>query len=185
MKMKKSNNRLFLFRVLGEKVDAKKMMHLTEFGVSHEAESEQDDTMDGSFTTGDTFTSTISGTAKMAHNDPFADEVEDATVDRVPYEAWEIEEKVKDPDSAEPKFKAKYYQGYFNSYDLTGEVNGVDEYEMEFGVYGRYQRGYTAIPDSVEQALAKAGYRFHEAIASDFADDGLAEIPQAAEPVIE
>lgn len=38
--MKNSNDRIILFRKAGEKVDATKMLFLTEYGLSHEADTD-------------------------------------------------------------------------------------------------------------------------------------------------
>ena len=65
-------------------------MLLTEYGLSHEADTDTEDTMDGSYNTGGSVESTMSGTAKMFYGDDFADEIEDAVVDRVLYEAWKL-----------------------------------------------------------------------------------------------
>ncbi len=46
--------------------------------------------MDGSYNTGGSVESTMSGTAKMFYGDDFADEIEDAVVDRVLYEAGKL-----------------------------------------------------------------------------------------------
>ena len=67
---------------------------LTEYGLSHEADTDTEDTMDGSYNTGGSVESTMSGTAKMFYGDDFADEIEDAVVDRVLYEAWEVESRI-------------------------------------------------------------------------------------------
>ncbi len=59
-----------------------KCFFLTEYGLSHEADTDTEDTMDGSYNTGGSVESTMSGTAKMFYGDDFADEIEDAVVDK-------------------------------------------------------------------------------------------------------
>ena len=178
MDKKDSKFRLYLFRKLGEAVDATRMMWMTEFELSHETDTDTEDTMDGSYSTEGSTSTTATATAKMAYGDTFADEVEDATVDKTPYEMWEIESKIEGTGENAGRFKAKYFQGKFNKFTLKGETGGVDEYELEYGVNGRFQRGYATIPQVVVDQLAKVGYRFHDTVKSDFADDGLATIPQ-------
>ncbi|MGW7931877.1 phage major tail protein, TP901-1 family [Staphylococcus xylosus] len=178
MKMKHGNERLILFRKLGQKIDASKLLYLTEYGLSHEADSDTENTMDGSYTTGGSVESSLSGTAKLAYGDTFADEIEDAVVDRIAYEAWEIESKIPGTGENANKFKAKYFQGYHNKFELKAEVDGVDEYEYEYAVSGRFQRGYATLPETVTKKINASGYRFHNTTKDDPADDGLATIPQ-------
>lgn len=45
MNPKKSKDRLYLFRRLGEAVDADRMMFMTEFELSHETDTDSEDTM--------------------------------------------------------------------------------------------------------------------------------------------
>lgn len=178
MGKKKSKDRLFLLRVAGQKIDAQKMMFLTEYSVSHEADSEKEDTMDDSYSTSGSLESTISATSKMDYSDPLIDEIEDAVRDGVPYEMLEIESKLEGTGDNKGKFKAKYYQGNFKKFESKGEVNGVDEYEMEYAVYDKYKRGFATIPDVVQRKLQAVGYKFHNTTADDPANDGLVAIPQ-------
>lgn len=180
MNPKKSKDRLYLFRRLGEAVDADRMMFMTEFELSHETDTDSEDTMDGSFSTDGATKSTATATAKMVYGDPFADEIEDAVVDKTAYEMWEIESKIEGTGGDSGKYKAKYFQGKFNKFTLKGESGGNDEYELEYGVWGRYQRGYASIPNQIEKELEENGYKFHNTTADDPANDGLADnIPQS------
>lgn len=178
MDKKDSKFRLYLFRKLGEAVDATRMMWMTEFELSHDTDTDTEDTMDGSYSTEGSTSTTATATAKMAYGDTFADEVEDATVDKTPYEMWEIESKIEGTGENAGRFKAKYFQGKFNKFTLKGETGGVDEYELEYGVNGRFQRGYATIPDEVEQKLDANGYKFHNTTADDPATENLESIPQ-------
>lgn len=174
----KSNEMLLLFRICGKKVDATKLMFGKEFSLSHEVDSDSEDTFDGKFETGGSSESTISYTAKMSRKDTFADEVEDATLDKVAYEGWIIDSKVPGDGKDKDKFKARYFQGHFKKFEMKGEVGGINEYETEFKVFARMQRGFATIPETVKNALDKIGYKFHDTVKSDYADDGLASIPQ-------
>lgn len=178
MDKKNSKDRLYLFRKLGEAVDANRLMWMTEFELSHETDNDSEDTMDGSYTTEGAVESTATATAKMVYGDPFADEVEDAVVDKTAYEMWEVESLIKGTGNDSNKCKAKYFQGKFNKFTLKGEAGGVDEYELEYGVWGRFQRGYATIPENVYSKLENAGYKFHNTTKDDPAKDGLASIPQ-------
>lgn len=174
----KSNDMLLLFRICGKKVDATKLMFAKEFSLSHEVDSDSEDTFDGTFETGGSSESTISYTAKMSRKDTFADEVEDATLDKVAYEGWIIDSKVPGEGDKKSKFKARYFQGYFKKFEMKGEVGGVNEYETEFKVFARMQRGFATIPSEIKIALTKMGYIFHNTTKDDPATDGLASIPQ-------
>ena len=61
-----------------------------------------------------------------------------------------------------------------SKFKRKGETGSVEEYEVEFAVHDKYQRGYATIPTEVKEKLAKVGYRFHNTTKDDFADDGLA-----------
>ncbi|SUK87511.1 phage major tail protein, TP901-1 family; phi 11 orf39 [Staphylococcus aureus] len=67
----------------------------------------------------------------------FADEIEDAVVDRVLYEAWEVESRIPGKNGDATKFKAKYFKVSTINFELKAEANGIDEYEYEYGVNGR------------------------------------------------
>lgn len=178
----KSNEMLLLFRICGKSVDATKLMFGKEFSLSHEVDSDSEDTFDGKFETGGSSESTLSYTAKMSRKDVFADEVEDATLDKLAYEGWLIDSKVPGDGENKEKYKARYFQGYFKKFEMKGEVGGINEYETEFKVFARMQRGFATIPETVKNALDKIGYKFHDTVKSDPAEDGLASIPQ---PVVD
>lgn len=174
----KSVETLLLFRECGKKVDATKLMFGKEFSLSHEVDSDTEDTFDGKFETGGSSESTLSYTAKMSRKDQFADEVEDATLDKLAYEGWIIDSKYPGEDENKDKFKARYFQGYFKKFELKGEVGGINEYETELKVFDRMKRGFATIPEEVQTVLSKIGYRFHNTTKDDPANDGLAPIPQ-------
>ncbi|WP_256083398.1 phage tail tube protein, partial [Staphylococcus aureus] len=92
--------------------------------LSHEAYTDTENTMDGSYNTGGSVESTMSGTAKIFYDDDFADEIEDAVLDRVLYEAWEVESRIPGKNGEATKFKAKYFQGFHNKFELKAEANG-------------------------------------------------------------
>lgn len=174
----KSIETLLLFRVCGQKVDAKKMMFGKEFSFGHEVDGDTEDTFDGSFATGGSSETTLSYTAKMSRKDKFSEEVEDATLDKVAYEGWIVDSQVVGENENANKYKARYFQGHFKKFEMKGEVGGINEYETEFKVYSRMQRGYATLPSDVKTVLDKMGYKFHDTVASDPATDGLAKIPQ-------
>lgn len=177
---KQSQDRLYLFRKCGEKTDATKMMFMTEFENELENDFDIEETMDGSYTSDGSLENTLSATAKANYDDPLCDEFEDAVRDKIAYEVWEVESQIEGEKADKGKFKAKYHQGRFKKFKRKGETGSVEEYEVEFAVHDKYQRGYATIPNEVKEKLAKVGYRFHNTTKDDFADDGLATkaIPQ-------
>ncbi|TJY13997.1 phage major tail protein, TP901-1 family [Staphylococcus chromogenes] len=176
MAIKQGTDELFLIRKLGDAKDANKVMWITELERETERDSDTEATVDGSVASGGSLESTVSGTAYMDNNDPLSDEIEDATEDGTPYETWVINKKVK---NAQGKYKAEYRQGYWNSITRTNEADSIAEFEWEYGVYGKKQRGFATLPPAIE--ANKAAYGFHDTIAADPADDGLADIPQPTE----
>lgn len=173
MAIKQGTDELFLIRKLGDAKDANKVMWITELERETERDSDTEATVDGSVASGGSLESTVSGTAYMDNNDPLSDEIEDATEDGTAYETWVINKKVK---NAQGKYKAEYRQGYWNSITRTNEADSIAEFEWEYGVYGKKQRGFATLPAAIE--ANKAAYGFHDTVASDPADDGLADIPQ-------
>ena len=115
----------------------------------------------------------------MNQDDTLCDEIEDATEEDVPYELWVINKKVK---NSEGKYKAEYRQGYWNSIDRTNDADDIAEFETEFGVYLKKKRGWATLPEQIEKN--KAAYGFHDTVAADPANDGLAseDIPQPNQP---
>ncbi|MFI3545162.1 phage major tail protein, TP901-1 family [Mammaliicoccus sciuri] len=167
MKKANSNDALLLFRECYQKVDANKLMLATEYGVSHERDSDTESTMDGSYSTGGSLESVLSYTAKMAQKDQFSEEVEDDVLDGVRYEAWDINSMYEGTGENVGKYRARYFQGYFKKFEKSGEADGVDEYETEFAVDGRMQRGWATIPRSIANAVKNSSYKFHDTLKSD------------------
>ena len=113
----------------------------------------------------------------MDQKDTLCDEIEDATEDDTPYELWVINKRVQ---NSEGKYKAEYRQGYWNNITRTNEADGIAEFETEYRTYLKKVRGWATLPQAIEEN--KAAYGFHDTVASDPADDGLADsIPQPTE----
>lgn len=177
MPTKQGTDELVLIRKVGDKKDANKVMLVTELERETEKDRDTEATFDGSVNSGGTLESTVTINCYMDQKDTLCDEIEDATEDDTPYELWVINKRVRNEDG---KYKAEYRQGYWNSITRTNEADGIAEFETEFGVYLKKQRGYATLPQAIE--TNKAAYGFHDTIAADPADDGLAEsIPQPTE----
>lgn len=178
MAIKQGTDELILLRPVGAKEDADKVMWITQMERETEKDRDTEATMDGSVNSGGSLESTVTWTCYMNHDDTLADEVEDATEEDTPYEVWVINKRVQ---NSQGKYKAEYRQGYFNSITRSNEADGIAEFEVEYGVYMRKIRGWATLPSVIEQN--KAQYGFHDTIASDPANDGLAEsMPQPNEP---
>ncbi|MDW4411617.1 phage major tail protein, TP901-1 family [Staphylococcus saprophyticus] len=172
MAIKQGTDELALVRKLGDATEANKIMWVTELERETERDSDQEATVDGSVSSGGTRESTVTITSYMDVDDELSDEIEDAAEDAVPYELWIINKKVQ---NEEGKYKAEYRQGHFNSITRTNEADSIAEFETEFGVYAKKQRGFASLPEIVEQN--KTAYGFHDTTAEDPADDGLADLP--------
>ncbi|MEJ7218747.1 phage major tail protein, TP901-1 family [Staphylococcus gallinarum] len=177
MAVKQGTDELVLVRKAGEAVDADKVMWLTEIERETERDSDSEATMDGSVNSGGSTESTVSLKSYMDVDDTLCDDIEDATEDATPYETWVINKKVKNDEG---KYKAEYRQGTWNSITRTNEADSIAEFETEFGVFGKKQRGWATLPKVIEEN--KTAYGFHDTVASDPADDGLVDIPQPNEP---
>ncbi|MCI2948333.1 phage major tail protein, TP901-1 family [Staphylococcus caledonicus] len=172
MAIKQGSDELALIRKLGEAKEADKIMWITELERETERDTDNEATVDGSVSSGGTRESTVTITSYMDVDDELSDEIEDAAEDAVPYELWIINKRVQ---NEEGKYKAEYRQGHFNSITRTNEADSIAEFETEFGVYAKKQRGFASLPEIVEQN--KAAYGFHDTTADDPANDGLADLP--------
>jgi len=172
MAIKQGSDELALIRRLGDAVDADKIMWITELERETERDTDNEATVDGSVSSGGTRESTVTITSYMDVEDELSDEIEDATEDATPYELWIINKKVQNSDG---KYKAEYRQGHFNSITRTNEADSIAEFETEFGVYAKKQRGFASLPEIIEQN--KQAYGFHDTLESDPANDGLANAP--------
>ncbi len=181
MAIKQGSDELALIRRLGDAKEADKIMWITELERETERDTDNEATVDGSVSSGGTRESTVTITSYMDVDDELSDEIEDAAEDATAYELWIINKRVK---NEEGKYKAEYRQGYFNSITRTNEADSIAEFETEFGVYAKKQRGWASLPKIVEQN--KEAYGFHDTSADDPANDGLANaeddnIPQPDE----
>ena len=176
MPQKSGKDELVLLRILGEKVDAEKVMLVTEHSRPTEKDKDSVETMDGSISAGGSLESEVKFTAHMDVQDKLSDEIEDAVEDDIAYELWFINRQVK---NTEGKYKAEYRQGYFTSFERKNEADGIAEYEAEYAVFGKKKRGYATLPKLIEDN--KLAYGFHDTVKADPANDGLASIPQPTE----
>jgi len=93
----------------------------------------------------------FSATSIAANGDPHLDEMDQAFDDASIVEVWEIDkaEKGKEP-TTQDKYKAKYLRAYLTSFSYEPNSEDALELSMEFGVFGKPQKGYATLTD--EQA---------------------------------
>ena len=89
----------------------------------------------------------LSATSIAANGDPHLDEMDQAFDDAAILEVWEIDKAEKGSDG---KYKAKYLRAYLTSFSYEPNSEDALELSMEFGVFGKPQKGYATLTD--EQA---------------------------------
>lgn len=93
----------------------------------------------------------LSATSIAANGDPHLDEMDQAFDDAAILEVWEIDKAEKGTDAANTgKYKAKYLRAYLTSFSYEPNSEDALELSMEFGVFGKPQKGYATLTD--EQA---------------------------------
>lgn len=89
----------------------------------------------------------LSATSIAANGDPHLDEMDKAFDDGEIIEVWEIDKAEKGSDG---KYKAKYLRAYLTSFSYEPNSEDALELSLEFGVFGKPQKGYATLTD--EQA---------------------------------
>ncbi|MEQ7202357.1 phage major tail protein, TP901-1 family [Lactococcus lactis] len=93
----------------------------------------------------------LTATSIAANGDPHLDEMDQAFDDAEIIEVWEIDKAEKGKDDAnKEKYKAKYLRAYLTSFSYEPNSEDALELSMEFGVFGKPQKGYATLTD--EQA---------------------------------
>ncbi|UTH14769.1 phage major tail protein, TP901-1 family [Macrococcus equipercicus] len=105
--------------------------------------------------------------------------LDDSIVDDFALEVWEVDLAKK---SADGKFQSEYRQGWLTEWEATSAAEDDPTVEGTFVTYGKRQKGLATVPPEDLQANGILGYVFHDMIASDVADDGLADL--ASQPVV-
>lgn len=93
---------------------------------------------------------TLSATSIVADGDPHIDEMDDAFDNGDIVEVWEIDKAEKGTDDKTGKYKAKYLRAYLTSFSYEPNSEDALELSLEFGVFGKPQKGYATLTD--EQA---------------------------------
>lgn len=91
----------------------------------------------------------LSATSIVANGDTHIDEMDQAFDDSDVVEIWEIDKSEKGPEGGEnaDKFKAKYVRAYVTGFNPSANVEDNVELELEFGVFGRAQKGFATLTE--------------------------------------
>lgn len=93
----------------------------------------------------------LTATSIAANGDPHLDEMDQAFDDAAIIEVWEIDKAEKGKETAtQDKYKAKYMRAYLTSFSYEPNSEDALELSMEFGVFGKPQKGYATLTN--EQA---------------------------------
>lgn len=93
----------------------------------------------------------LSATSIAAKGDPHLEEMDDAFDSGEIIEIWEIDKAEKGSDEQDKdKYKAKYFRAYLSSFSYEPNSEDALELSLEFGVFGRPQKGYASLTE--EQA---------------------------------
>ncbi|SFL28760.1 phage major tail protein, TP901-1 family [Lactococcus garvieae] len=92
----------------------------------------------------------LSATSIAADGDPHIDEMDDAFDNGDIIEVWEIDKAEKGTGDNSEKYKAKYLRAHLTSFSYEPNSEDALELSLEFGVFGKPQKGYATLTD--EQA---------------------------------
>ncbi|UQU59972.1 phage major tail protein, TP901-1 family [Lactococcus petauri] len=92
----------------------------------------------------------LSATSIAADGDTHIDEMDDAFDNGDIVEVWEIDKAEKGTGENSDKYKAKYLRAYLTSFSYEPNSEDALELSLEFGVFGKPQKGYATLTD--EQA---------------------------------
>ncbi|WP_312039289.1 phage major tail protein, TP901-1 family [Macrococcoides bohemicum] len=90
-------------------------------------------------------------------------------------ELWEVDLSKKKSDST-TQFQAEYRQGWLTEWEETSPAEDDPTIEGTFVTFGKKQDGFATVPAEFLSDKGVLGYLFHDMIASDVADDGLATL---------
>ncbi|MGF2140160.1 MULTISPECIES: phage major tail protein, TP901-1 family [Enterococcus] len=149
---KKGIDLILLYRVKSkaEQEAAWKLAFQTEHENSKSRSADTTVTKDGGIITLGEIEYTLTGTSIAAKGDAHIDELDDAFDDGEVIEVWEIDKAEKGTGENADKYKAKYAQAYLTSFGQSAGAEDSVELSLEFGVFGRQQKGYATLTD--EQA---------------------------------
>ncbi|WP_270745040.1 phage major tail protein, TP901-1 family [Lactococcus petauri] len=89
----------------------------------------------------------LSATSIAADGDSHIDEMDDAFDNGDIVEVWEIDKAEKGTGDNADKYKAKYLRAHLTSFSYEPNSEDALELSLEFGVFGKPQKGYATLTD--------------------------------------
>lgn len=149
---KQGKDKILLYRLLSKKEleAAWKLAFQTEHENSKSRSADSTATKDGPILTLADIEYTLTATSIAAKGDEHIEEMDQAFDDGEIVEVWEIDKAEKGTGENADKYKAKYSRAYLTSFGESANAEDSVELSLEFGVFGRQQKGYATLTD--EQA---------------------------------
>lgn len=141
---------IYLYRLLSKSTagDATGIMFTTENSTSISNDTDTTQTKSGAVTTSQGAEISISATA-IASTDSkdVLEDLKTACKNGEIVEIWEVNLDEKGTGESASKYKATYYQGICNSYELSSSSDDHAEASVEFGINGTGADGYATVTD--------------------------------------
>lgn len=149
---KQGKNIILLYRLLtkAKKEAAWKLAFQTEHSSEKTRDYNTTPTKDGPVGALAEAEYTLSATSIAADGDSHIDEMDDAFDNGDIVEVWEIDKAEKGTGDNSEKYKAKYLRAHLTSFSYEPNSEDALELSLEFGVFGKPQKGYATLTD--EQA---------------------------------
>ncbi len=173
-------SKVLYFRKLGDTTPAKLVLQ-QEHSISKKREREAIKTKAGNVFRAGALEDEVSITALQSTADDAYKMLDDSITDDYAVEMWEVDLSKKKSDGVN-QFQAEYRQGWITEWEATSPAEDDPTVEGTFVTFGKRQLGFATVPAEDLGTNGILGYAFHDMIASDVADDGLADL--AAQPVV-
>ncbi|RXK19094.1 phage major tail protein, TP901-1 family [Macrococcus sp. DPC7161] len=171
-------SKVLYFRKLGETTAATLVLQ-TEHSKSYKRDREAVVTKAGRVFRAAQLEDEISISALQSTSDDAYKMIDNSIVDGYALECWEVDLSKKKPDSTN-QFQAEYRQGWMTEWESTSPAEDDPTVEGTYVTFGKRQEGFATVPEADLNKNGILGYVFHDMIASDVPDDGLADL--AAQP---
>ncbi|MFB5313020.1 phage major tail protein, TP901-1 family [Enterococcus gallinarum] len=152
---KKGIDLILLYRIKSKATEeaAWKMAFQTEHENSKSRSADVTPTKDGGIIALGDIEYTLTGTSIAAKGDSHIDELDNAFDNGEVIEVWEIDKAERGTAENAEKYKAKYAQAYLTSFGWTPGAEDALELSLEFGVFGRQQKGYATLTEDQAQVV--------------------------------
>ena len=164
--MLEGSRKVLLFRVLGDKDSAAKLVFQRQHTFSYNRELEQIETKDGKVIQVGGLESTVSIEALQAKTDPVRDILKQSVIDGQMLELWEVtvDEDLVNTEEGENKGKYPgiYCQGYLDSWEDSAEAGTNASVSTNFNVQLKPQFGWATM---TEDQISAAQYEFTDTTA--------------------